>query len=196
MCHMFNSFLVYYRPQRKFAKVMFLHMSVSHSVHRGGCLGPGPGGRLGGLPGDGGVQAQALGVWACPGPDPGGVYPSMHWGRHPPQMATVADGMHPTRMHSCLYNFYRPYPEGGGMHPRAGLHPGGLHPEVAGRSAFRRGGWADSPGSAYRGRRYMRYYGIWSTSGQYESYRNAFLLIFIVTFKIRNSSIAERHSKS
>ena len=27
---------VYYRPQTKFAKVMFLHVSVSHSVHRGG----------------------------------------------------------------------------------------------------------------------------------------------------------------
>ena len=29
----------HYRPQTKFAKVMFLHLSVSHSVHRGGvCL--------------------------------------------------------------------------------------------------------------------------------------------------------------
>ena len=29
----------YYRPQTKFAKVIFLHVSVSHSVHRGGvCL--------------------------------------------------------------------------------------------------------------------------------------------------------------
>ena len=27
---------VYYRPQTKFAKVMLLHQSVSHSVHRGG----------------------------------------------------------------------------------------------------------------------------------------------------------------
>ena len=26
----------YYRPQTKFAKVMFLHLSVSHSVHGGG----------------------------------------------------------------------------------------------------------------------------------------------------------------
>ena len=26
----------FYRPQTKFAKVMFLHVSVSHSVHRGG----------------------------------------------------------------------------------------------------------------------------------------------------------------
>ena len=27
---------IYYRPQTKFAKVMFLHLSVSHSVHRAG----------------------------------------------------------------------------------------------------------------------------------------------------------------
>ena len=27
-----------YRPQTKFAKVMFLHLSVSHSVHRGACV--------------------------------------------------------------------------------------------------------------------------------------------------------------
>ena len=31
----------YYRPQTKFVKVMFLHLSVSHSVHSGrGCLPP------------------------------------------------------------------------------------------------------------------------------------------------------------
>ena len=33
-----------YRPQTKFAKVRFLHLSVSHSVHRGGIRG-----RAGGL---------------------------------------------------------------------------------------------------------------------------------------------------
>ena len=59
-----------YRPQTKFAKVMLLHLSVI--LFTGGCLGPGPRGRLGGgllggcpgefggLPG-GGVQAQARG---------------------------------------------------------------------------------------------------------------------------------------
>ena len=31
VCHLGSS----YRPQTKFAKVMFLHLSVSHSVHRG-----------------------------------------------------------------------------------------------------------------------------------------------------------------
>ena len=37
----------------------------------------------------------------------GGVYPSMHWGRHPPPnpTATAADGTHPTGMHSCLKPF-------------------------------------------------------------------------------------------
>ena len=32
--------MFYYRPQTKFAKVIFLHLSVGHSVHRG-CLHPG-----------------------------------------------------------------------------------------------------------------------------------------------------------
>ena len=38
-----------------------------------------------------------------------GVYPSMHWGRHPDPgrhppspTDTAADGTHPTGMHSCL----------------------------------------------------------------------------------------------
>ena len=50
-----RSSIHFYRPQTKFAKVMFLHLSVSHSVHRGGevggggCLGPHPGGKLRGL---------------------------------------------------------------------------------------------------------------------------------------------------
>ena len=72
----------------KFAKVMFLHLSVSHSVHGGGGLAPGRGGgassREGGcLLRGGGVPA--LGVW--------------EW--RPP---TAAGGTHPTGMHSCNYN--------------------------------------------------------------------------------------------
>ena len=73
--------------KRSCGKLMFLRMSVSHSVHMRG------------------------------------VYPSMHWGRHPPgrhppgqtpppqcmlgythlrlPVATAADGKHPTEMHSC-----------------------------------------------------------------------------------------------
>ena len=38
-------FFCNYRPQMKFAKVMFLHLSVSHSVHRGEYLGRYPPGR-------------------------------------------------------------------------------------------------------------------------------------------------------
>ena len=63
----------YYRPQTKFAKVMFLHLSVSHSVHGGGCPGPGPGGC----------------ILTCTEADT------------PQQTATAADGTHPTGMHSC-----------------------------------------------------------------------------------------------
>ena len=47
---------LHYRPQTKFAKVMFLHLVVSHSVHRGGVPGgyaPGryPSWAVGGVPG-------------------------------------------------------------------------------------------------------------------------------------------------
>ena len=48
----------FYRPQTKFAKVMFLHMSVILSM--GGCLGPYPGGGWGS--GWGGLQAHTRGV--------------------------------------------------------------------------------------------------------------------------------------
>ena len=36
--------VVYYCPQTKFAKVMFLHVSVSHCVHGGGACVAGGGG--------------------------------------------------------------------------------------------------------------------------------------------------------
>ena len=32
--------MLFYRPQRSCGKGMFLHLSVSHSVHRGGCVYP------------------------------------------------------------------------------------------------------------------------------------------------------------
>ena len=67
-----------YRPQTKFAKVMFLHLSVSHSVHRGGTWAGTPPGRY--TP------------WA--GTPPGAV----HAGRYGQQ----AGSTHPTGMHSCL----------------------------------------------------------------------------------------------
>ena len=86
-----------YRPQTKFAKVMLLHLSVILFTG-GGCLGPGPRGRLEGCPGEfggsawAGVQAQAR----------GGV--SQHALRQTPpnqQTATASDGTHLTGMHSC-----------------------------------------------------------------------------------------------
>ena len=74
---------------------MFLHLSVSHSVHRrewGGAWSRGrsaprgvPGSGEGLLPGECLVQ--------------GGLLP----GRCPPVMATAAGSTHPTGMHSCFF---------------------------------------------------------------------------------------------
>ena len=100
----------------------------------------------------------------------------------PPPADTAADGTHPSGMHSCLNYNYHPQmkfwagniftsvcysfcPQGEGVCIQGGcLHLGvvasggeGLHP------------WGICIG----------YYGIWSTSGQYVSYWNAFLLIHI-----------------
>ena len=67
-----------YRPQTKFAKVMFLHRSVSHSVHReGACVGRGGmhgwGGvcMAGGMCGRGRGRAWQGGVHATHAPSPG-----------------------------------------------------------------------------------------------------------------------------
>ena len=54
-CLLFNSC---YRPQRSCGKVMFLHQSVSHSVHRGG-LCPSMHHRSHGQ----GVSVQGVSVW-------------------------------------------------------------------------------------------------------------------------------------
>ena len=137
----------YYHPQMKFAKVMFLHVSVILSTggwvggipaciaggaglggwypsmpcnfpgpHPGGKLrdlargrsrGPHPRGKLRGLAWGvsiptprGGFQAHTQ--MGSPGPCPGGVYPSKHWGRPP------VGGMHPSGGHSCylLWSFH------------------------------------------------------------------------------------------
>ena len=70
--------VIYYRPQTNFARVMFLHLSVSHSVHGGGSPGPHPRRRLWGLargvspcPHSGGGWGSL--AWVCPGPHLGGV---------------------------------------------------------------------------------------------------------------------------
>ena len=67
-----------YHPQTKFAKVMFLHQYVI--LFTGGCLGPHPRGRLGGLAGGRGLGPHpGGGGWGsgwggkCPGPHPGGT---------------------------------------------------------------------------------------------------------------------------
>ena len=60
-------------------KVMFLHLSVSHSVHGGGVSG-------------------------TPGQTPLPRAETPPPGRHPPPATTAADGMHPTGMLSC-YDF-------------------------------------------------------------------------------------------
>ena len=55
------------RPQTKFAKVIFLHLSVSHSVHREVCVKVQAQGEGWGS-GQGSVQAH---TWRCPDPHPG-----------------------------------------------------------------------------------------------------------------------------
>ena len=74
-----------------------------------GSLGPHPEGVSRPTPGGRGSPGPHLRVsrptpWGgSPGPHPGGGYPSIHWGRHPPQQtATAAGGTHPTGIHSCL----------------------------------------------------------------------------------------------
>ena len=63
-----NNSWVNYRPQTKFAKVMFLHVSV---CPQGGFSRPTPrGGRLRGL---GGGGSQGLHLGGCPGPGQGDV---------------------------------------------------------------------------------------------------------------------------
>ena len=90
------------------AKVMFLQVCVCPRGGGGGipaCL-------AGGIPTCLAAGLQGGGIPACLQqvsrggpcsrgvPAPGGV-----WRRPPQQMATVADGTHPTGMHSCLYLF-------------------------------------------------------------------------------------------
>ena len=89
------------------AKVM-LHLSVSHSVHRGGGWCAIPACIAGGIPAclAGGVCSGGCLFWGR-GSAPGGGGACFHgvpaW--RPPwkQTAAVADGMHPTGMHSCYY---------------------------------------------------------------------------------------------
>ena len=94
--------IINYRSQMKFAKVMFLHLSVSHSDHRGGDI---PACIAGGIPAClAGLQAHTQGgSWEF-----GLEGLQAHtWGggvSRPDttqQMTTAAGGTHPTGMHSC-----------------------------------------------------------------------------------------------
>ena len=96
---------------------MFLHLSVSHSVHRGVGVsrptpkqevggsghgespGPHPAGKVGGLAGEGSPGPHPGWWWwipACAEADPQPPNPS------PQQTATDAGGTNPTGMHSCV----------------------------------------------------------------------------------------------
>ena len=74
-------------------KVMFLHPSVSHSVHRveGVCTSP--------------LDRHPLADTLPPRQTPPQADTSAT--PPPPETATAADGTHPTRMHSCLGYFIR-----------------------------------------------------------------------------------------
>ena len=90
-----------YRPQTKFAKVIFLH--VSFCPRGGGSPGPhleGEGGRLRGLAG-GSLHVHTHGG--------GGCIPTCTEADTPQQMATAAGGTHPTGMHSCFLLIQRSF---------------------------------------------------------------------------------------
>ena len=77
-------YLFFYRPQTKFTKFIFLHLSVSNSVHMGGgCLqAHTQRGRLRGLAGRGVSRPTPRGK--VEGSGRGVMYPSMHSADTPP----------------------------------------------------------------------------------------------------------------
>ena len=85
----------FYRPQTKFAKVMFLHLFISHSVHRGS---PTPGEVPPG-------QVYPPGVTPREGTPPAGTTPRQVQPPPRPQYmlgyGQQAGDTHPTGMHSC-----------------------------------------------------------------------------------------------
>ena len=144
----------YYRPQTKFAKVMFLHLSVSHSVHRGlpQCmLGYPP--RTRHPPGPGTPQSRhPLGT-------------DIPQSRHPPGPDTPRPGTPQSR---CPPEQTPPH--------RTRHSPDQVPPEQTPPIADTPPG-ADTPRSS-------ACWEIRSTSGRYASYWNAILLQLIVLVKI------------
>ena len=87
----------FYRPQRSWGKVMFLHVSVI--LFTGGCLVQGEGLVPGGCLVQGDVWSRGClvqgGLLWWGGPDPGRVCVET------PLTTTAVGGTHPTGMHSC-----------------------------------------------------------------------------------------------
>ena len=152
----------YYRPQTKFAKVMFLHVSVSHYVFRGRVSRPTPGGVVSGphpevsRPTPRGIQAHTQeGLKAhtqgSPGPHLGGSQGSHPGGSPGPHPGRVSPGPHPVGS--------------------PGPHPGGLQAHTQeGLQAHTPGG---SPGPACTGADPPDGH----CCGRYASYWNAFLFL-------------------
>ena len=114
----------FYRPQTQFAKIMFLHLSVSHSVHRGEYLGrchPGQVHPMAGTP-----------PWA--GTPPRQVYSPLgryRPGQVPPQAGMPPGQVHPQGRYTPLgrYTPQAGTPPWVGTPPWAGTHPPGqVHP--------------------------------------------------------------------
>ena len=119
-----SNFIIFfniYRPQRSCGRVMFLHLSVSHSVHRvGGCvllrqtpLGRHPLGRHIPLEADTPLGRCPRGRQP-PGqthPLPQAWHPTRQYtpsrGIPPPETATAADVTHPNAIHSCSFMWTR-----------------------------------------------------------------------------------------
>ena len=112
-----------YRPQTKFAKVMFSHVSVILSTG-GRCLGPRPGGEVGESGQWGGVsrpipRRRFGGLARCLGPYPGGGWGVWPWGCLGPNPGERLGGY--GRCVSRPRGLSRPTPGGGG----SSLTPGG-----------------------------------------------------------------------
>ena len=147
---------LYYRPQTKCAKVMFLHLSVSHSVHRGGvCIVTGGAYVVGG-------HAWLGGMRGCGGACMVGGGNAWLWGA-----CVVAAGCGCGR-HAWLWR--------GGM-----CGCGGVCVVVGGMHGCG-GGAVCSWGVCVLAGGCMGYNEIQSMSGRYTSYWNAFLLLLQQSF--------------
>ena len=110
----------YYRPQRSCGKVMFLHLSVSHSVDRGVSAGINPPGRY--TPGR--YISRQVHPWA--GTPPGRYTPrQVHpLGRYTHRQAHPARQVHPTDRYTPWTGIPRQ------VHPPDSYTPGQVHPQA------------------------------------------------------------------